>query len=125
MIEAPTAQAIERAAQHLRAGGLVALPTETVYGLGADASQREAVAAIYSLKGRPPDHPLIVHVVDAAQAQRWGVLDARAQRLMDELWTAGLRPTQGKQSEGVTAAQGRHLEDMRAIAFAKLEVAKP
>ncbi len=90
MIETPTAQAIDRAARHLRAGGLVALPTETVYGLGADASQREAVAAIYALKGRPPDHPLIVHVVDAVQAQRWGVLDARAQRLMAAFWPGPL-----------------------------------
>ena len=90
MIETPTAQAIDRAARHLRAGGLVALPTETVYGLGADASQREAVAAIYALKGRPPDHPLIVHVVDAAQAQRWGVLDTRAQRLIAAFWPGPL-----------------------------------
>lgn len=90
MIETPTAQAIDRAARQLRAGGLVALPTETVYGLGADASQREAVAAIYALKGRPADHPLIVHVVDAAQAQRWGVLDARAQRLMAAFWPGPL-----------------------------------
>ena len=68
----------------------MALPTETVYGLGADASQREAVAAIYALKGRPADHPLIVHVVDAAQARRWGVLDARARRLMAAFWPGPL-----------------------------------
>lgn len=65
----------------------------------------------------PDDHyrrepTVVMHVSDA-------------QVLMDSLWSAGLRPTQGKQSEGVTAAQGRHLEDMRAIAFAKLEVVKP
>lgn len=48
-----------------------------------------------------------------------------AQRLMDDLWHAGLRPTQGKQSEGVTAAQQAHLNDMRAIVFAKLEIEKP
>lgn len=68
----------------------MALPTETVYGLGADAAQREAVAAIYALKGRPADHPLIVHVVDRDQAQCWGVLDARAQRLMDAFWPGPL-----------------------------------
>jgi hypothetical protein len=50
---------------------------------------------------------------------------AEAQRLMDELWNCGCRPTQGKQSEGVTAAQGRHLEDMRALAFTKLNVERP
>jgi hypothetical protein len=48
-----------------------------------------------------------------------------AQRLMDELWNVGFRPTQGKQSEGQVAATERHLDDMRAIAFAKLEVPKP
>ena len=48
-----------------------------------------------------------------------------AQELMDSLWSAGLRPAQGKQSEGVTAAQGRHLEDMRAIAFGKLNMQAP
>ena len=50
------------AAAHLKAGDLVAFPTETVYGLGADASNPEAVARIYSVKGRPNDHPLIVHI---------------------------------------------------------------
>lgn len=49
----------------------------------------------------------------------------RAQSLMDDLWACGFRPTRGAQSEGVTAAQGRHLEDMRAVAFAKLGVVKP
>lgn len=49
----------------------------------------------------------------------------RAQQLMDDLWSAGLRPTEGRQSEGVTAAQARHLEDMRAIAFNRLKVEQP
>ena len=49
----------------------------------------------------------------------------QVQGLMDSLWTAGLRPTQGRQSEGVTAAQGNHLQDMRALAFAKLNVTPP
>lgn len=48
-----------------------------------------------------------------------------AQELIDQLWNCGLRPTQGRQSEGATEAQGRHLADMRAIAFAKLEITKP
>ncbi len=54
--------AIAEAARVLRAGGLVAFPTETVYGLGADASSDTAVAGIFAAKGRPADHPLIVHV---------------------------------------------------------------
>ena len=54
--------ALAQAARGLAAGGLVALPTETVYGLGADADSAAAVAGIYAAKGRPADHPLIVHV---------------------------------------------------------------
>ena len=59
--------AIAQAAQHVHAGQLVAFPTETVYGLGADASSDAAVAQIFAAKGRPADHPLIVHVASAAQ----------------------------------------------------------
>ena len=89
-IEAPTTDAIERAARILIAGGLVALPTETVYGLGADAAQRDAVAGIYALKGRPADHPLIVHVVNAAQALKWARFDERALRLAQHFWPGPL-----------------------------------
>ena len=89
-IEAPTPDAIERAARILIAGGLVALPTETVYGLGADAAQRDAVAGIYALKGRPADHPLIVHVVNAAQALKWARFDERALRLAQHFWPGPL-----------------------------------
>nr|HMS79119.1 L-threonylcarbamoyladenylate synthase [Burkholderiaceae bacterium] len=78
MIEAPTDAAIDRAARALLAGGLVAIPTETVYGLAADASRRDAVERVYAVKGRPAGHPLIVHVPDAATARRWARLDARA-----------------------------------------------
>ncbi|HEU4922421.1 MAG TPA: Sua5/YciO/YrdC/YwlC family protein, partial [Burkholderiales bacterium] len=52
---------VRRAAQILRAGGLVAFPTETVYGLGADATNAEAVRKLYTVKRRPADHPVIVH----------------------------------------------------------------
>lgn len=65
--EAPVAQAVQR----LRAGDVVAFPTETVYGLGADARNARAVARIFALKGRPPDHPLIVHIASAALLPRW------------------------------------------------------
>ncbi|MDM7255919.1 MAG: Sua5/YciO/YrdC/YwlC family protein, partial [Paracoccus sp. (in: a-proteobacteria)] len=60
---------VETAARLLRAGGLVALPTETVYGLAGDATSGAAVAAIYAAKGRPSFNPLIVHVPDLAAAQ--------------------------------------------------------
>jgi L-threonylcarbamoyladenylate synthase len=62
---------VRRAAEILRRGGLVAFPTETVYGLGADASSREAMARLYRVKGRPADHPVIVHFSDAATALSW------------------------------------------------------
>jgi len=66
-----TADAITRAAEQLTAGFLVALPTETVYGLGADATNAAAVARIYEAKGRPADHPLIVHVSEMADIADW------------------------------------------------------
>ena len=59
------------AAAHLKAGDLVAFPTETVYGLGADASNSQAVARIYSVKGRPNDHPLIVHIASMERMGDW------------------------------------------------------
>lgn len=62
---------IERAAAILRAGGLVAFPTETVYGLGARADDARAVTAIFAAKGRPADHPLIVHLARADEIERW------------------------------------------------------
>jgi L-threonylcarbamoyladenylate synthase len=64
---------VSRAAELLRAGELVAFPTETVYGLGADASNPQAVAKIFAAKGRPADHPLIVHLPDASHLDRWAV----------------------------------------------------
>ena len=66
-----TADAMLDAAAHLKAGDLVAFPTETVYGLGADASNSKAVAKIYSVKGRPNDHPLIVHIASMDRMGDW------------------------------------------------------
>ena len=66
-----TADALARAAAQLQAGRLVAFPTETVYGLGADAINSDAVARIYQVKGRPADHPLIVHLADAQDIAEW------------------------------------------------------
>jgi len=66
-----TADALTNAAQLLKAGTLVAFPTETVYGLGADATNPDAVARIYAVKGRPADHPLIVHLADMQDIGDW------------------------------------------------------
>lgn len=66
-----TADALARAAEDLMGGALVAFPTETVYGLGADATNAEAVARIYKVKGRPADHPLIVHLADMQEVAAW------------------------------------------------------
>jgi len=66
-----TSDALSSAAQLLKSGGLVALPTETVYGLGADATNKDAVARIYKVKGRPTDHPLIVHIHSMQSLGDW------------------------------------------------------
>jgi L-threonylcarbamoyladenylate synthase len=84
------ADAVSEAAAALRAGELVALPTETVYGLAADAANGEAVARIFAAKGRPRFNPLICHVTDAAMAERYGVFDARAQKLAAAFWPGPL-----------------------------------
>ncbi|RFB80130.1 L-threonylcarbamoyladenylate synthase [Methylovirgula sp. 4M-Z18] len=82
--------AIARAAQVIRAGGLVSFPTETVYGLGADASSDQAVAGIYAAKERPTFNPLIAHVPDLAAAQRQGVFDGAALWLAQAFWPGPL-----------------------------------
>ena len=75
------------AAGVLIAGGLVAFPTETVYGLGADACNAEAVARIYSVKGRPADHPLIVHVASIDVLGEWACdVPGYAISLAQEFW---------------------------------------
>lgn len=82
--------ALDRAAALLRAGELVAFPTETVYGLGADATSDEAVAAIFAAKGRPRFNPLIVHLSRADQAERLVQIDGRAALLMQRFWPGPL-----------------------------------
>jgi L-threonylcarbamoyladenylate synthase len=82
---------IAAAAAHLAAGELLAFPTETVYGLGARADSSDAVARIFAAKGRPADHPLIVHLADPAAAQHFApVLGGAAQRLIDAFWPGPL-----------------------------------
>jgi L-threonylcarbamoyladenylate synthase len=91
LLDGSDPRAIAHAAAALAAGELVALPTETVYGLGARADDDAAVAKIFAAKGRPADHPLIVHVLDAADAARFAtVLPSVALRLMDAFWPGPL-----------------------------------
>jgi L-threonylcarbamoyladenylate synthase len=82
--------AIDEAARVLAAGGLVAFPTETVYGLGADATNAAAVAKLYAAKGRPAFNPLIAHVGELAAAQALAVFDAAAERLAAAFWPGPL-----------------------------------
>jgi L-threonylcarbamoyladenylate synthase len=84
------AAAVERAARTLAAGGLVAFPTETVYGLGADATNGAAVARLYEAKDRPSFNPLIAHVADAAAARALARFDSAAQRLAAAFWPGPL-----------------------------------
>ena len=81
---------VRRAAEILRAGGLVAFPTETVYGLGADASSEKAMARLYKVKGRPADHPVIVHFLSAAEAFKWGEVTQQARSLAERFWPGPL-----------------------------------
>jgi L-threonylcarbamoyladenylate synthase len=96
--------AVGEAARRIRAGELVAFPTETVYGLGADASSDAAVAKIFEAKGRPADHPLIVHVADAAQVTDYArSVPPFAARLMQAFWPGPLTVILPRK-EGVAAA---------------------
>lgn len=82
---------VERAVEVLRAGGLVAFPTETVYGLGADATDTAAVSRIFAVKGRPAGHPLIVHLASAADLDRWAAgVPAAARTLAEACWPGPL-----------------------------------
>tara|TARA_R110002051_G_scaffold1008_12_gene5054 strand:- start:9938 stop:10867 length:930 start_codon:yes stop_codon:yes gene_type:complete len=85
-----SASGIGRAAEILRAGGLVAFPTETVYGLGADARNDHAVAAIYEAKGRPSFNPLIVHLPDMAAVARYCEINETARKLAHAFWPGAL-----------------------------------
>jgi len=81
------AAAIREAAAVLRRGGLVAFPTETVYGLGADAENETAMRALFAAKGRPADHPVIVHLAEAAQVDDFAAeVPAAAQKLVAAFW---------------------------------------
>jgi L-threonylcarbamoyladenylate synthase len=82
--------AMADAARVLQSGGLVAFPTETVYGLGADATNGRAVAGVFEAKGRPQFNPLIVHVRGQREAERYGVFNPTAKNLADAFWPGAL-----------------------------------
>src|SRR5689334_24793535 len=91
--------AIADAALCLADGGLVAFPTETVYGLGADAGNGAAVARLYAAKGRPSFNPLIAHVVDATAAKRVGMFTTAAEKLAAAFWPGPLTLVLRKQPD--------------------------
>jgi L-threonylcarbamoyladenylate synthase len=100
---------IDKAVAILKRGGLVAFPTETVYGLGADASNPEAIRKLYAAKGRPAGHPVIVHLSDVAQLPLWALeVTPAARKLAQEFWpgplTLILRRAPGV-SDAVTGGQ--------------------
>lgn len=100
---------IARAVELLRRGGLVAFPTETVYGLGADARNPDAVGRIFRVKGRPASHPLIVHLADGSQIEAWAATVSREARLLAEAFWPGpltlILPRRPDVPDVVTAGQ--------------------
>ena len=87
IISNPTQDEIKQGAQALKDGHLVAFPTETVYGLGADATNEKAVSRVYSVKARPTDHPLIVHISSINQLGNWAIdIPEYAIKLAEEFW---------------------------------------
>lgn len=98
---------VQQAASHIRAGELVAFPTETVYGLGADASNDAAVAKIFTAKGRPADHPLIVHIANAARVNDFASsVPEFADRLINAFWPGPLTVILPRKPGVATAAAG-------------------
>jgi L-threonylcarbamoyladenylate synthase len=109
MIVAPTAENIDRAARALREGALVSFPTETVYGLGADARDPDAVRRIFAAKQRPAQHPVIVHIIDAAALPRWArSVPPGARALAGAFWPGPLTlilPRAGEVSDTITGGE--------------------
>ena len=107
IIDGSNSASIDQAADVIAAGGLVGLPTETVYGLAADAANEAAVANIFIAKGRPSEHPLIVHVADAVSASHFASeIPAFAQKLMDAFWPGPLTLILPRRPEVAAAAAG-------------------
>lgn len=131
---------IARAGAALRRGALVAFPTETVYGLGADATNEEAVRRLFEVKGRPAEHPVIVHVPDVAGLERWGVPGDDALALAEAFWPGSLtvivekRTDPGRPAIGDAVTGGRPTVGVRApdhpvalglLAHARVPIAAP
>ncbi|MBA4495944.1 L-threonylcarbamoyladenylate synthase [Paenactinomyces guangxiensis] len=125
-----------RAAKCLREGGLVAFPTETVYGLGADATSEKAVAAIFEAKGRPSDNPLIIHIGSLDQLPLWVAdLPVAGQKLVSRFWPGPLTlvlPHRGNIAPNVTAGlptvavrMPSHPVALALIQLAEVPVAAP
>jgi L-threonylcarbamoyladenylate synthase len=109
ILDGASPAAIEEAARALASGALVAFPTETVYGLGANVGSDQAVAAIFAAKGRPSDHPLIVHVPDASAVALFAEeVPAFADKLMQAFWPGPLTLILRRRDGIATAATGGH-----------------
>lgn len=133
----PTDAAIAEAAQRIRAGELVAFPTETVYGLGADGLNAEAVAKIFQAKGRPGDNPLILHIsaLDQIAPLISGGLSPAARKMADAFWPGPLTmifPKSDRVPENVTAGLSTvavrfpaHETAQKLIAVAGTPIAAP
>ncbi|GJL93238.1 L-threonylcarbamoyladenylate synthase [Hyphococcus sp.] len=99
-MKTPDPSDIRNAARILREGGLVAMPTETVYGLAADASNDAAVARIFAAKGRPQFNPLIIHVAGLEMAKRYAVLNPLAEKLAQAFWPGPLTLVLPRRNDG-------------------------
>ena len=131
----PAPSVVARAAEVLRSGGLVAFPTETVYGLGANGLDVEAVRGIYRAKGRPSDNPLILHISDPDEAEPLALVNDRARRLMAAFWPGPLtlvlpaRPTVPLETRGglgtVALRMPSHPIALALIAAAGFPLAAP
>lgn len=107
MPENPPSPTIAEAVAILQGGGLLAIPTETVYGLAADARNAEAVARIFALKGRPADHPLIVHIAGAEAIDAWAaVIPEAAKKLAAQFWPGPLTLILKKRADVPDAVTG-------------------
>ncbi len=107
ILDGSSPASIAHCADVIGAGGLVGLPTETVYGLAADAANETAVSQIFTAKGRPSEHPLIVHVANAAAASRFASdIPSFAQKLMDTFWPGPLTLILPRRPEVAAAAAG-------------------
>lgn len=102
-IMAATQDAIEKAAAIIRGGGIVAFPTETVYGLGANALDGRAVAGIFAAKNRPAINPIIIHVASANDAEKYVHVDARARGIMAAFWPGPLTLILPRREDGGVA----------------------